>query len=721
MLGSIQVRKFDPERAHYLTLGSRTLGESPPPAPRAFFGRNGLVQKVVALAETLVPIALIGAGGIGKTSIALTVLHNDRIKERFGENRRFIRCDQFPASRANFLLRLSGVIGADVENPEDVAPLRPYLSSKEMLIVLDNAESILDPHGASGQEINAIVEELSQFDNICLCITSRITTVPPDCETLEIPTLPMGAARDTFYRIYKYGGQSDPVNNILEQLDFHPLSVTLLATVAHQNKWDNNRLTREWEQRQTGVLQTGYNKSLAHTIELSLASPMFRELGPDARGLLEVVAFFPQGVDENKFDWLFSTTPNRTTTFDAFCVLSLTYRNNGFITMLAPLRDYLRPQDPMSSPLLCATRDRYFTRMSIEFDRNKPVFRESRWVVSEDANVEHLLSTFASVDAKTNEVWKACHDFIKHIHWHKPRRTILRQTIESLPDDHRSKPRCLVALAQLFNSLGNHAEQKQLLNCALPLVRGRGDDDWVACVLRELCDANRMLGFYEEGIQQGREALEVHQRLGAAVDQADCLISLAFLLYEDKRLDAAKEAASHAIDLLPEKGQEFQVCQSHRILGNVYRSQGKRDKAVHHLGVALEIASPFGWRVQLFWIHYCLAWLFLDEGEFGDANDHAERARSHAVDDAYSLGHAMGLRAQILYQQRRLEEAKSEALRALETYEEIGAAKDLEDCRALLRDIEQTIKSQATFNAFSDFNSELLEWIPLPTPIDLLF
>ena len=685
---SKQVSIFDTEGIQRLTFPSSAPGEPPPPPPRVFFGRDELIEKIVHFAERFTPIALIGAGGIGKTSTVLTVLHDDRIKQQFGDNRWFIRCDQFPASRAHLLRRISEVIGAGIENPEDLTPLRRYLSSKEMIIVLDNVESILDQQGSGTQEIYAIVDELSQFSNICLCITSRISTIPPHCEALYIPTLSMEAARDTFYRIYKHSEQSEPINDILKQLDFHPLSITLLATVAQHNTWDANRLAREWERQRTGVLHTQHSRSLAATIELSLASPMFQGLGPNARGLLGVVAFFPQGVNENNIDWLFPTISDGPNMFDAFCILSLTYRSNGFITMLAPLRDHLCSKDPKSSPLLGTTKERYFSRLSVEIYPGKPGFEESRWITSEDVNVEHLLDVFTSIDADSKNVWDACGKFMIHLYMHKPRLIVLGQKIEALPDDHPSKPQCLGDLSWLFHSVGNRVECKRLLTHVIKLWRERGDDYQVAHRLSDLSEVGRLMNLYKEGIQQAKEASEIFERLGYTTNQTESLINLAWALYDDKQLDAAEEAASRAIDLLPGEGHQFQVCRGHRVLGNIFRSKGDIKKAIHHFEVALEIASTLNMVDQLYWAHFALSELFSEEGRLDDAHAHVERAKSHAVNDAYLMARASRVQAWLWDRQQKFEEAKSEALRALDVFEKLGALNDAEVTRQLLGHID---------------------------------
>jgi hypothetical protein len=169
------------------------------------------------------------------------------------------------------------------------------------------------------------VEELSQFKTVCVCITSRITTVPRLCKRPAIPTLSAEAVCDIFYAIYGDDDRSTIIINLLERLDFHALSITLLATTASHNMWDHSRLVKEWDTKRTRVLQTDYNESLATTIELSLTSPMFCKLGPNAHDLLGVIAFFPQGVDENNLDWLFPTISNTQHIFDKLCTLSLTY------------------------------------------------------------------------------------------------------------------------------------------------------------------------------------------------------------------------------------------------------------------------------------------------------------------------------------------------------------------------------------------------------------
>ena len=552
-----------------------------------------------------------------------------------------------------------------------------------MLIVLDNAESILDPRGADAQKIYDVVDELSQFENLCICITSRISTIPPDCKHLDVPTLSMDAALDTFYRIYDSEDRSDVVNGILEQLEFHPLSVTLLATVGHQNRWDTERLALEWERRRTSVLHTEHNKSLSAAIELSLASPLFQDLGPDARAVLGVVAFFPQGVDEKNLDWLFSAISNRINIFDKFCILSLTYRSNGFVTMLAPLRDYLCPKDPKSSSLLRTVKERYFSRISVDTDPQSPGFAEARWITSEDINVEHLLDVFTTVEADSDEVWEACDHFIKHLYFHKQRFTILKAKVEGHPDGRGPILECWHKLAWLISAVGNQEEAKRLATHALTHRREQGGDDQFVEILELLSLVNRAMGLYEEGMGQAKEALEIYERFGDTGKQAVCLSRIAALFHADKKLDAAEEAALRAVNLASGEGLESQLCGSHLSLSSIYQSKGEMEKAIHHSEVAARIAVSFDWEHYPFWTHFSLANLLRMEGRFEEAQTHVEHAKSHA-NSTYHLARVTELQGGVFFRQGRLEEARSELLRAIDAFEKLAATTDVTRCRWIL-------------------------------------
>ena len=244
-------------------------------------------------------------------------------------------------------------------------------------------------------------------------------------------------------------------------------------------------------------------------------------------------------------------------------------------------------------------------------------------------------------------------------------------------------------LSQLFESVGNQVERKRLLTHALKLQRERGSDLEVARTLRHLSETNQQMGLCKTGILLVKEAQEIYERLGVTVEQAKCLMGLARLLHKGGQFDAAEGAAMRGINLLPEKGEQFLVCEFHRVLGHAYQHKGETQKAIHHFEVALGIASPFDWHYHLFWIHYSLAWLFYRGDEFEDACAHIERAKSHTVNSVYYLGYAVETQARIWRRQRRLEEARAEVLRAADIYERLGATKDVEDCRELLRQIEK--------------------------------
>ena len=63
---------------------------------------------------------------------------------------------------------------------------------------------------------------------------------------IEVPTLSEDGARETFYSRCDLD-RSSAVDELIASLDFHPLSIDLLARSVCENDWDATSLLQAWD------------------------------------------------------------------------------------------------------------------------------------------------------------------------------------------------------------------------------------------------------------------------------------------------------------------------------------------------------------------------------------------------------------------------------------------------------------------------------------------
>jgi Cdc6-like AAA superfamily ATPase len=116
-----------------------------PSEPKIFHGRDSELSDILHLFSQGTPkIAILGAGGMGKTSLAKAVIHHTEITERYHQHRFFVACDS-----AATQVELAALIGAHVglkPGNDLTCPVIQYFSSNSnCLLILDNLETLWEP------------------------------------------------------------------------------------------------------------------------------------------------------------------------------------------------------------------------------------------------------------------------------------------------------------------------------------------------------------------------------------------------------------------------------------------------------------------------------------------------------------------------------------------------------------------------------------------------
>ena len=315
---------------------------SAPALPRALtkrLPREEIVSDVLDLTDQVASTTLFGLVGVGKSFVARTLLDHERTQVKFGTNRHIMRCDDLTNSLDGFLERLSDVINAD--RAVSMTQLQSHLeSSPPFILLLDGVDLILDPLAPEAEEISMTIEELGSYPHVCLVTTSRMNPEIPGFHRLEIPIPSEDDARDTFYGLCNLG-RSSVVDDLIARLDFHPLSIDLLARSVRENEWDESTLLKVLDDDQTSALKKKYCEGLKDAIELSFRCPTIQNLGTTARSALETIAGFPRGVEECQLENIFPHITGIAVAVDVLCRFFLLYREDGFVKTDSPFRFYI--------------------------------------------------------------------------------------------------------------------------------------------------------------------------------------------------------------------------------------------------------------------------------------------------------------------------------------------------------------------------------------------
>lgn len=478
---------------------SRSATILPPPRPAIFFGRDAMIDQISCILSSDRQerhVALLGPGGIGKTSLAKATSNDRIVVDRFKSERYFVPFDDILASQITysiFVSRIADIIGIVASSHYNISEhLRHHHGT---VLVLDNAESLLDSkNSGDASRIKSAIDELGGLPSVSILVTSRNRELPRGLmwTKLDVPSLDLSSAYKTFMAIYQseeivfQGSRARPVlDRLLSEVGFHPLSITLLAYVAEINAWTIDDLDRRWHSLHTQLLSSGQGKqdNFTDSIQLSLSSPSVCALGEDVGRVLRMIAFFPQGIPRQSLDTVFpSSLVSRVGDIvDCLHRHSLVFFKDGFVTMLLPIRLYISDAAPSpDGELLRMARSHYRSSLSLSHSSEQ----RAAFIKAEDVNAEYLfaydLQTLPPKDLRS--CLNGCNDFLLCLRLFKPRRTLLHSVLRSLNSaDHSRKTniammRCFVQLSYLarFHRDFSYLESLELSQLAHDLGESAG-------------------------------------------------------------------------------------------------------------------------------------------------------------------------------------------------------------------------------------------------------
>ena len=187
---------------------------------------------------------------MGKTTLALEGMNDERIAQRYRARRWFVRCEGV-MTRTEFAVAIARTIGLPITSNTE-STVHYALAKAPAALLLDNMET---PNEEDRADVEQFLSTLASIPGLALIATMRGHTRPRVVTwamTIEPKGLSPAIAAKVFFAA---AGRTFPEDrflyDLLEALDGVPLAITLMGHFAE--KFPSLELVWErWEEKRTG-------------------------------------------------------------------------------------------------------------------------------------------------------------------------------------------------------------------------------------------------------------------------------------------------------------------------------------------------------------------------------------------------------------------------------------------------------------------------------------
>ncbi|KAE9399477.1 TPR-like protein [Gymnopus androsaceus JB14] len=589
------------------TITYESIKLATPLASKVFTGRDELVTEG---AEKLFKsdqayLAIMGAGGMGKTSLALHIMEHADVKEKFQEQRHFLPCEVLPDA-PSLIQGLLQILELSIpEGKDGYKILEAYLqlSQKPILLVLDNFETPW--HSSKNQQaVKNLIEKIHVQRKVSIIITMRGAEGPGDIEwdklggKYGLPPLTVRAASNAFLSICPHMKESEELNDLLNKLDCMPLAICLMAQLAKRMPLDV--LIKNWANSKTNMLRNGNQDSRLTSMNTSidLSLKMLALHDSTSEKILPLLAYLPNGVPfwslnlpqlcPDFGDNLEMTVMNMTDS-------GLIYEEGTSLKMLSPIQEYIQIKHPVTQQDLDQISN-FYVQLLQNLPQNDLEAQDILEVHTRNISIVFMRQfEMAPHEAHLRAIYCFA-DFSK---FYPQTLAILEGALSQIwngGDQEHMEIR--LKRAGIMRWMGDHEQAKlevQKILASIGQGKSRGEHLWrfqkvSEAEIKMLAKCQQEMGKIHEGKNEYHQAIEKltdaksqFEKIGDQLGAAQCLQSLGDIHQMQTEYPQAIEKLTDAKSQFEKIGNQLGAAQCLQSLGDIHRMQTEYPQAIEKL------------------------------------------------------------------------------------------------------------------------------------------